>query len=242
MTNTSTIDGAANGAEQAVRPHHNFRLGGALVFMALTAMLAGCHAAKVPEPLTGKLGGNDPDQQMEFWHSLAGRNLCSNDEAFHGFLLYLDGSDPASDYAGRLKVMKDRGLVQPTFNEPADASVQRGTLAVAIVRNFKIKGGLFQRLTNDHPRYAVRELMFMDLYPQSSPQQTFSGTEFVGVMGKIEDYQRGNPADFPAAVLPGETEKGGGTNSQKSPTTAPTTTPATRETPKAPATVQPTTP
>ena len=28
--------------------------------------------------------------------------------------------------------------------------------------------------------------------------------EVVGIIGRVEDYQRGNPADVPAAVLPGE--------------------------------------
>jgi hypothetical protein len=180
----------------------------ALITLVALALLAGCHSAKVAEPLTAKLGGNDPDAQMEFWHTLASRNLTSNDEAFHGLLLYLDTQDPATDYAGRVKSLKARGLLDPGFDQPADQAVQRGILAQALVRALKIKGGVFQRLTHDNPRYAVRELMFMDLYPPSSPQQTFSGTEFLGIIGRIEDYQRGNPADYPAAVLPGELQQG----------------------------------
>ena len=43
-------------------------------------------------------------------------------------------------------------------------------------------------LGDDNPRYAVRELMYMDLYPPSSPQQTLSGTEYRGNIGRIEDY------------------------------------------------------
>ena len=189
-------------------------------------LLVGCSSAKVAQPLTGKLGGSDPDAQMEFWHSLADQPLTSNDEAFHGLLLYLDGEDPAADYAGRVRVMKDRRLLDRGFDQPAGQAVQRGTLATALVRALKVRGGVFQRLTNDHPRYAVRELMYLDLYPPSSPQQTFSGTEFLGIMGRIEDYQRGNPNQLPAAVLPGD---------RANPKAAPTTRPA------AP-TVQPTQP
>jgi len=182
-----------------------------LIFAAMLAALiveAGCHSAKVAEPLTAKLGGSDPDSQLEFWHTLAQRNLTSNDEAFHGVLLYLSDTDPASDYEGRVKELKSRGLLDANFHQPADQAVERGTLAQVIVRALKIKGGVFQRLTHDNPRYAVRELMYMDLYPASSPNQTFSGTEFLGIMGRIEDHQRGNPADYPAAVLPGEHEQG----------------------------------
>jgi hypothetical protein len=192
---------------------------------AAYCLLLGCSSAKVAQPLTQKLGGNDPDAQMEFWHTLASQPLTSNDEAFHGLLLYLDNQDPAADYQGRLQSLKDRGLLDRTFNQPADQAVQRGTLATALVRALKVKGGVFQRLTHDHPRYAVRELMYMDLYPASSPQQTFSGTEFLGIIGRIEDYQRGNPNEVPAAVLPGERNLQGAPGDAASPQAAPTTRP-----------------
>src|SRR4051812_29461850 len=107
-------------------------------------LLVGCASAKVAQPLTAKLGGNDPDAQMEFWHTLANQPLTSNDEAFHGLLLYLDNQDPAADYAGRVQTLKDRGLLDRTFDQPADQAVQRGTLAQALVRALKIKGGVFQ--------------------------------------------------------------------------------------------------
>jgi hypothetical protein len=191
---------------------------------------AGCKSAKIAQPLTANLAGNDPDAQMEFWHSLGARPMTSNDEAFHGLLLFLDDADPATDYPGRVQTLKDRGLLNKDFNQPSDQAIQRGTLAVALCRALKIKGGVFQRLTHDHPRYAVRELMFMDLYPPSSPQQTFSGTEFLGIIGRIEDYQRGNATDLPAAQLPGENAQGAPgdiANPQAAPTTAPTTRPAT---------------
>jgi len=203
----------------------------AYLAILVSVLLTGCHSAQVAEPLTDKLSGSDLDTQMEFWHTLAERNLTSNDEAFHGLLLYLDTEDPATDYAGRVKALKAKGLLDASFNQPAHQAVQRGILAQTLVRALKIKGGLMQRLTHDNPRYAVRELMYMDLYPPSSPQQTFSGTEFLGIIGRIEDYQRGNPADYPAAQLPGEREQGvTGDN------------PATRPTTRPSPTVQPTSP
>jgi len=45
------------------------------------------------------------------------------------------------------------------------------------------------------PRYAVRELVYAGIFPPSSPQQTFSGAEFVGVIGKLDDYQQPVVAD-----------------------------------------------
>jgi len=174
-----------------------------LFLVVLAALAGGCHTAKVAQPLTGKLGGNDPDSQLEFWHTLATRPVTSNDEAFHGLLLYADGQDPAKDYAGRVQTLKSRKMLPANFDRPADQAVERGPLAVAICRALDIKGGVMLHLTGAQ-RYAVRELQYLDLYPPSAPNQTFSGSEYLGIIGRMEDYQRGNPAEAPAGVMPGQ--------------------------------------
>ena len=51
------------------------------------------------------------------------------------------------------------------------------------------------RLFGMHPRYAVRELEYASVFPPSSPQQTLSGAEFLGIIGRAEDYQRGQGVD-----------------------------------------------
>ena len=155
-------------------------------------------------PLTASLAGNDPETQLNFWHTLASRPVTSNDEAFHGLLLYADGEDKAASYEDRVQQLKQRKMLPKGFNAPADVAVSRGDLAVAVCRILEIKGGVMLRLTGAHPRYAVKELEFLEVYPSSSPHQTFSGNEFLGIIGRVEDYQRGNPANHPAAVLPGE--------------------------------------
>ena len=169
----------------------------------LLILAAGCHSAKVAQPLTAKLGGNDADSQLEFWHTLATRPVTSNDEAFHGLLLYTDGQDPAKDYDARVRTLKSRKMLPANFDRAADQAVERGPLAVAICKALDIKGGVMLRLSGAQ-RYAVRELQFLDLYPPSGPHQTFSGSEYLGIVGRMEDYQRGNPADAPAFVMPGE--------------------------------------
>ncbi|HEX3358334.1 MAG TPA: hypothetical protein VHS31_15280 [Tepidisphaeraceae bacterium] len=170
--------------------------------LILMCLVAGCQTAHVSEPLTQKLGGDDLDAQMEFWHQLEDRPVTCNDEAFHGFLLYLDQSDPNTDYAARVSALKARGFLPGDFNGQADEAVSRGTLAVAISHALQIKGGMMMHLAPSVPRYAVRELVYMELYPPSTPNQTFSGSEFVGIIGRIEDYQRGDNTDLPAAQLP----------------------------------------
>lgn len=174
----------------------------------LLALMSGCHTAAVSESVASRFGGADPDNTIEFWHQLGDRPVACNDDAFHGLLIYIDGEDKSESYAARVDILKSRGLLSPRFNAPPTQAVDRGTLAVAIAKSLKIKGGLMMRATGVAPRYAVRELMYEGVYPPSSPNQTFSGAEFLGVMGKMEDWQRGRAAvEVPAEKLPGE---GGG--------------------------------
>jgi hypothetical protein len=165
--------------------------------MMLILLLTSCESAHVAQPLTHTITGDDADAQLEFWHQLAEQPITCNDDAFHGLILYLDQSDPNTDYVSRLAALKSRGLLPHDFNRPGDEAVTRGTLAVAIANALKIKGGMMMTLAPDWDRYATRELVFLELYPPSTPNQTFSGAEYVGIIGRIEDYQRGDNGDIP---------------------------------------------
>ena len=173
----------------------------------LLALAAGCSANKqTAQTVTPELAGSDPAAQMDFWHALPERRVTSNDEAFHALLLFTDGQDPAADYAGRVELLRSRGMLPAGFDAPADAAVQRGTLAVALARALNIKGGLTMRLFGPSPRYAVRELQYMGIIPPSSPNQAFTGPEFLGIIGRAEDYQRLNGIDDPLEARGGETQ------------------------------------
>ena len=89
--------------------------------------------------------------------------------------------------SGTLRV---RGLLPGGFDRPANEAATRGTLAVILVKALKIEGGVVMRVFGASPRYAVRELRHVGLYPPSSPHQTFSGAEFIGLIGRAEDFQR----------------------------------------------------
>ncbi len=159
-----------------------------LVAFALLSLL-GCQRATVEQRLVLVHGGNQPEAQMEFWHQLADQRRVSNDDAFHGLLLLAEGEDPAASYEERVALLKERGWLYDRFDEPGDHAVTRGVVATAVARILEIKGGLTMRLVGPVPRYAVRELMYENLYPPSSPRQPFSGTEFLGVISRVEDYQ-----------------------------------------------------
>jgi len=156
---------------------------------------------RVHQPLTGTTGGSEPRQQLDFWHGLADRPVVCNDEAFHGLLLFFDGADPATTYSQRVEILRKRKMLPGGFNAPSDEAVTRGTLAVALVRGLNVDGGWALMLLGPTPRYATRELVYRGVYPASSPWQTLTGNELVGIMGKAEDFQRGDLEGQPAVDI-----------------------------------------
>ena len=169
------------------------RNAGPALLLVLMALLVGCQSPRTGRPLPQELSGSDPDAQINFWRELTDQPVTSNDEAFHGLLLLAEGEDESTNYSERVATLKTRRMLPANFNEPAEAGARRGVLAVAIMRILNQRGGLTTTLFGPTPRYATRELMFLNVFPPSTPNQVFSGTEFVGIIGRVEDYQRGQP-------------------------------------------------
>jgi hypothetical protein len=169
---------------------------------AALAALAGCQTATVSRSVVADVGGDDQDSQISFWHTLATKPVASNDDAFHAILLDVDETDPNPDYAARVKALKARGFLLSCFDRPAKEGVTRGTMAVALYQMAGIKGGVMLQIFGPNERYCVRELRYLNMLPPSSPNQTFSGVELVGVIGRYEDFVHGNPANLPASVMP----------------------------------------
>lgn len=160
--------------------------------LSLLILSLGCAHAHVRKTLPESSFGKDTDAQLDFWHSLNDVKITTNNEAFHGLLLYFEGSDNSKDYSERLAALKSRHMIPQDFNAPADAAVTRGTLSLAIARGLHLRGGVMMMLSKGKcDRYTTRELQYIGVFPVSSPNQLFSGAEFVGVIGKIDDYQHG---------------------------------------------------
>lgn len=170
--------------------------------LAFAILLTGCQSAQRANYVTPQRGGA-PLERLKFWHELSDAPVAGNDDAFHALLLFLDGADPAADYAARVATLKQRNLLPGDFNAPPGAPARRGTLAYAIAGALKLKGGVTMRLLGNSPRYALKELEFRGLMPSSSPNQTLSGNELVGLISKARDYQETGSADASAvAALP----------------------------------------
>ncbi|MFM8697537.1 MAG: hypothetical protein ACKOF7_02525, partial [Phycisphaerales bacterium] len=72
-----------------------------------------------------------------------------------------------------------RQWIDSGWNRPADESAQVGWMAVAGCRIIGETGGATMRNFGPKPRYATKELVFMDVLPLRTENQSLSGKEFV---------------------------------------------------------------
>lgn len=157
--------------------------------LALFITLTACQRSIVQDPLNTNYPVEDVNESLNFWHSLADRNVVSNDEAFHALINFANQSDPNENYAQRVAWLKDRKMLNNTFNRPHNEAVSRGTVAKIITHMLNLKGGLTIQLTGISPRYALKELEYYKIMPPSTQHQGLSGVEFIGIITRAEEFQ-----------------------------------------------------
>lgn len=157
--------------------------------VAMGVMLIGCAQTRLENTIDTEYDPADTTASLDFWHQLALREAVSNNEAMHALVRLASGDDPTDSYLQRRQWLIDQGHLAADFNGPANAPATRGMVAQVLCNVLQIEGGLTMRLIGPHPRYATRELVFLDIYEPSSPQQGFSGIQFVEVINEAEDFQ-----------------------------------------------------
>lgn len=167
--------------------------------IALVAVISGCTAAPRATSIHTTMRASMRDGPA-FWATLAEQPIATNDDALHAILLFLDDADDSADYTARIESLRSRGVLPKSFNAPADEAINRGTVAVAVANMLGIRGGVTMSLLGTNARYAIRELEFCELFPSSTPNQIFSGGEFVALIDRTYSYIAGDPADYAAAA------------------------------------------
>jgi hypothetical protein len=159
-----------------------------LAAAAVMCVLSGCARTTIEHPLDTNYRSGDTVAEIEFLEALSQRSAVSNDEALHALFVLSDGEDINRSYEARVEEAKRRGWLSPGFDEAADLAVQRGTVARAVCVLCGIKGGVIMRLAGPVPRYAQRELVYLEIMAPSTGLQTISGRELVGVLTKAQEY------------------------------------------------------
>ncbi len=133
-------------------------------------------------------------QELDFLDALEKQIVVTNDDALHGLIVFADGADLSSTYEGRVAVARQKQWVGSGWNPPADESAQIGWMSVAACRIVGIKGGLTMRVMGPIPRYATKELIFMDVLPLRTENQSLSGREFVDFIDRLGRVQKSGKA------------------------------------------------
>lgn len=173
-------------------PDHRQPVRRATIAAAAIIVLAcatGCARTRIATPLATDYPPDDAVQELAFWHQLPSRSAVSNDEGFHGLILLADGRDPSGSYDARVALLKAKGWLPDSFDEPGDLAMQRGRLASLVVQMLEIRGGVMMNVFGPTPRYATRELAYIGLIPPfSSELQAINGLEYMGVISKAQDF------------------------------------------------------
>ena len=164
---------------------------GAVLVVALAA-LAACERARVEDSAVERFPRSA--QELDFLDALGDQVVVTNDDALHGLITFADGTDLAPSYAGRVAIARAKGWVGASWDRPGDESAQVGWMAVAGCRILGVKGGMSMRLFGVTPRYATKELVFMDVLPLRTENQSLSGKEFVDYLNRLARFQRSGKA------------------------------------------------
>jgi hypothetical protein len=159
---------------------------------AAALALAACERSRVEDSAVERFPRGT--QELDFIDALNNQVVVTNDDALHGLISFADGTDLSTTYEGRVEVAQRKGWLPAGWSRPGDESAQVGWMAVAGCRILGVKGGVTMRLTGPTPRYATKELVFMDVIPLRTENQSLSGKEFVDYLNRLERFQRGGRA------------------------------------------------
>ncbi|NNF45061.1 MAG: hypothetical protein HKO59_07870 [Phycisphaerales bacterium] len=128
--------------------------------------------------------------ELDFWDDLALRPVTTNSDALHG-LLGLAGEEASTEaYDLRLAAARERGWISTDDELLRNESATVGMIAVAVCDILGVQGGLSMRVLGPSPRYCTKELVFRELIPPRTENQSLSGLEFIDLVSRMEDELR----------------------------------------------------
>ncbi len=144
------------------------------------------------------------DANLDFWQAMETQRVVTNNDALHGLFLLVDDGDPAAGYEERLAAAQQRGWIKQS--PPANESARMGTIAVAACEYLDERGGLTMMMFGRSPRYATRELVYLQLIPARTEHQAISGPEFLELVGRLQDESTRRSVSARAAAPAAENE------------------------------------
>lgn len=127
-----------------------------------------------------------PQQEIEFLDAMEDMPAVTNNDALHTFLILEDGTDTSKDYQDRVTAGIQRKWLSSSFDQQANTAAHVGWMAGAGCRIMKIRGGVTMMLFGPIDRYAVKELIYMEILPLRTDNQSLTGGEFIDYINRLE--------------------------------------------------------
>ncbi len=162
----------------------------ALAMMCLLGSLTSCGLMSrtvADDSVVDTLPG--ADLEFEFWDELATRSVVTNNDAFYGLLLVAADSEdgPGATYEERLAEAYQLGWISRSTDLPPNESANVGTISRIICQLLDIRGGVTTRVFGLSERYCTRELVYLEILPPRTDNQSLTGLEFIDLTGTVED-------------------------------------------------------
>ncbi len=139
-----------------------------------------------------------------FLDRVASGPTVSENDAFRGVLMLIEGDDPAETFQQRVRTLAESGVVDSTWSFDADRPMTKGKLAYMICQACDIRGGVILHATGPSQRYCLRELQYLRMMSAGPPYAEVTGMEYVAVLTRADTYRR--KQDIPVIM---ETKAGG---------------------------------
>jgi hypothetical protein len=163
-------------------------IGARAAVLVLTAIvLGGCDAGRVIGPNNTLEAGED---SAAFLDRVSSQENVSENDALRGILLLLDGEDTAKTFQERIDRLRERNIVDGSWDFSADRPISRGKYAYMIYQASKIPGGVVLSLTGPSQRYCLRELQYRSVMVQGVTYMAVSGLEYISVLSRADTYRR----------------------------------------------------
>jgi hypothetical protein len=129
----------------------------------------------------------------EFLRRLYGKPGVENGDVLLAAALMVDEAHFADDPKWALSVARAKRLVRGRGGPDLDARASRGFACQVFARALGIGGGLWQRVSNDSPRYAYQELFQLGLVPDGGGHLSITGDELAGLLQNAMRYRDVGP-------------------------------------------------
>lgn len=137
--------------------------------------------------------------QLEFFDALEARDRVSFDDAIHAALL-LEQEDSQTDWAKRVAVARQNGLVPGDFDRPAHGAISTGEAADLVLRAMLSRAG-GTRIGEATPAAAMKEFQGAGvLAPSAGPRDAITGREFVSLLTGAREMIGLAPAREPTVL------------------------------------------